>query len=55
MEVEDRAILHLVDRRNVTEELVINVRRLNVPRSRQFRVPASQIIEDFIVREIQQE
>lgn len=39
----------------MTEELVINVRRLNVPRSRQFRVPASQIIEDFIVREIQQE
>lgn len=55
VEVEDKAILHLVDKRNVTEELVINVRRLNVPRPRQFRVSASQIIEDFIVREIQQE
>jgi hypothetical protein len=53
--VEDKAIIHLVDRRNITESIVINVRRLSVPKVEQFRIPSSQIIEDFIVRNIQQE
>lgn len=55
LDVEDKAIIHLVDRRNLTDNIVINVRRLNIPRVEQFRVPSSQIIEDFIVRNIQQE
>lgn len=52
--VADRAVIHLVDRRNLTENLVINVRRLRAAAVEQFRVPASQLVEDFIVRHIHQ-
>jgi hypothetical protein len=54
LRVADRAVIHLVDRRNLTENVVINVRRLRTAAAQQFRVPASQVIEDFLVRHMRQ-
>jgi hypothetical protein len=53
--LQDRTIIHLVDRRNIQPEITINVRRLNLPTVQQFRIPSAQIIEDFIVRNIREE
>ena len=53
--LQDKAIIHLIDRRNIRPEIIINIRRLNLPNLQQFRIPSSQIIEDFIVRNIRDE
>lgn len=48
-------MIHLVDRKNIGKEITVNVRRLNLPKAEQFRIPSAQIIEDFIVRNIRDE
>lgn len=52
IEVQDKEVLHLVDKRNVQKDIVINIRRLALAKVEQFQISSSQIIEDFIVRNI---